>query len=138
MLKHITKSLTTVLMGSLLSVNAVADSPILAPGTIGPGFTGSWFDPAQSGHGIVLEVLPGEPLRLLASWSALAPQGGQAWIVGLGPVNGTRAVLQAFQAIGAGGRFPPNFDATNVHQENWGTLTFTFSDCKHGRAEWGA
>ena len=38
--------------------------------------------------------------------------------------------------VGGGGRFPPNFDAANVHQQNWGTLTFSFSDCDHGRVDW--
>jgi hypothetical protein len=103
---------------------------------ISAGFTGSWFNPEQSGHGIALEVLSGQPLRLLASWFTFAPNGDQAWIVGLGPISGNRAVLQGFQTVGSGGRFPPNFDAANVRQETWGTLTFTFSDCNHGRVEW--
>jgi hypothetical protein len=85
MFKDIIRTSTTFLIGSLLCINAAADSPITAPGTIGPGFTGSWFDPAQSGHGIAIEVLPGQPVRMLASWVTFAPQGGQAWIAGLRP-----------------------------------------------------
>ena len=81
---------------------------------------GSWFNPQQNGHGFALEVLPGQPMQMLASWFTFAPQGGQAWIVGLGPITGDRAVLQGFQSAGPGGRFPPNFDATAVHQENSG------------------
>lgn len=104
--------------------------------TIDAGFTGSWFDPAQSGHGFMLEVLPGDPMRLLAGWFTFAPQGGPSWIFGIGPIDGTRAVVQANQAVGSGGRFPPNFDAAAVRQESWGTLTFTFHDCDHGRVEW--
>jgi len=105
---------------------------------IGAGFTGSWFNPAQNGHGFAIQVLPGSPMRLLASWLALAPQEGQAWVVGLGPIDGSRAILRGFQTAGAGGRFPPNFDAANVHQEDWGTLTFTFSDCNHGHVDWAS
>ena len=100
------------------------------------GYTGSWYSPAQSGHGFVLEVLPGDPMRLLAGWFTFAPQGGPSWIVGVGPISGDRAVLQGYQAVGSGGRFPPNFNAAAVRQESWGTLTFTFSDCNHGRVEW--
>ena len=109
---------------------------IVTPDPIGSGYTGSWFNPEQSGHGIALEILMGQPLRMLASWFTFAPNGDQAWIVGVGPVTGSQAVLQGYQTVGAGGRFPPNFDAANVHQETWGTLTFTFSDCNHGRVEW--
>jgi hypothetical protein len=111
---------------------------VASPTTIGPGFTGSWFNPAQNGHGFMLEVLPGTPMQLLASWFAFAPQGGQAWIVALGPIDGSRAVLQGIQTAGTGARFPPNFDQANVRAEDWGTLTFTFSDCNHGRVDWAA
>ena len=105
---------------------------------IGPGITGTWFDPNQDGQGFVIEVLPGRPLQLLASWFVFAPEGGQSWIIASGPIAGTRAVLQANRIVGNGGNFPPNFDAANVHQEPWGTLTFTFVDCNHGHVDWVA
>jgi N-acetylneuraminic acid mutarotase len=124
------------MVGSLNSAE-LYDSAV-PPGTISPGFTGSWFNPAQNGHGFMLEVLSGTPMQLLASWFAFAPQGGQAWIVGLGPIDGNHAVLQGIQTAGTGARFPPNFDQANVRAENWGTLTFTFSDCNHGRVDWAA
>jgi hypothetical protein len=65
-------------------------------------------------------------------------KGDQSWIAALGPIDGNRAVLQGVQTVGAGARFPPNFDAANARQESWGTLTFTFSDCNHGRVEWNS
>jgi len=105
---------------------------------IDAGISGSWFNPAQSGHGIMLELLPGSPPQLLATWFVFAPQGGQSWIVGLGPVSGNQAVLRGTQTVGSGAQFPPNFDATRVSQQAWGTLTFTFSDCNHGHVEWAA
>jgi len=99
-------------------------------------FTGSWFNPEQNGHGFALQVIASQPMQLFASWLTFAPQGGQSWIVGLGPIDGNRAVLHGFQTVGSGGRFPPNFNATNVREEDWGTLTFTFSDCDHGHVDW--
>jgi plastocyanin len=111
---------------------------VIGPFAIGAAMTGSWYDPAQNGHGFQLEVLPGNPMQLLAAWFAFAPQGGQAWIVGQGPIDGNRAVVQGIATAGSGARFPPNFDATNVHVETWGTLTFTFSDCNRGRVEWAS
>lgn len=50
----------------------------------------------------MLEVLPGAPMQLLASWFVFAPDGGQAWIVGLGAINGNHAVVQGMQTLGAG------------------------------------
>ncbi len=103
---------------------------------IGAEVTGTWYNPAQGGHGFMLEVLQGTPMQLLASWFVFAPEGGQSWIVGLGPINGNRAVVQGMQALGSGGRFPPNFDRANIVDAPWGTLTFSFTDCNHGHVDW--
>lgn len=100
------------------------------------GLTGSWYNPDQAGQGFSIQVLPGQPMRLMVSWFVFGPNGGQAWIVGEGPVTGRRAVLPAYQMSGAGARFPPAFDQQNTHAGSWGTLTFTFSDCNYGRVTW--
>ncbi len=99
-------------------------------------FTGTWFNAAQSGMGFMLEVLPGSPMQMLASWLTFSPDGGPSWIVGLGPIAGDHATLSATQTVGTGARFPPNFDPANVRAETWGELTFTFSDCNHGPVDW--
>ena len=103
---------------------------------IGAGMTGTWFDPAQAGHGLVIQVLPTSPKQMLVSWFAFAPDGGQTWITGRGPIEGTRTVLEAFQVVGGGARFPPNFDAAKVGQVSWGTLAFKFTNCTHGHVWW--
>ena len=125
-------------IGAAVAINFARESYSFGhpPGTIDPGFTGSWYDPAQNGHGFMLEVLPGTPMRLLAGWFTFTPQGGQAWITGVGEIDGSRAIVQGYRMAGSGGRFPPNFDAASVHHEPWGTLTFTFSDCGHGHVDW--
>lgn len=107
---------------------------LAAPFAIGPGMTGNWYDPHQSGHGFSLEVQPDG--RLLAEWFTFAPQGGPTWILAIGPINGDTAVLDASQAVGPGGLFPPNFDPTQIHNQPWGTLTFRFTDCTSGEVSW--
>ena len=102
--------------------------------SIGPGITGNWFDPDESGHGFSVEVLPGN--QMLAQWYVFAPNEGPVWIVATGPITGNVAVLQGYQAVGAGGRFPPNFDPTRLQAQLWGTLTFTFTDCNNGQVSW--
>jgi len=34
-----------------------------------------------------------------------------------------------------GGQWIPNFNPANVTQPSWGTLTFSFTDCNHGRVD---
>jgi hypothetical protein len=102
--------------------------------SIGPGITGNWFDPDESGHGFSIEVLPEN--QMLAQWYVFAPNGGPVWIVATGPITGDTAVLQGYQEVGAGGRFPPNFNPTQVQSQLWGTLTFTFTDCSNGQVSW--
>ncbi len=101
---------------------------------ISPGITGNWYDPSQTGQGFSLEVLPGNVMLL--DWYVFAPNGGQAWITSIGPINGNTAVLDASMGQGSGGRFPPNFNAATVHNQPWGTITLRFDDCSHGEASW--
>lgn len=102
--------------------------------TISPGFTGNWFDTSESGHGFSIEVLPGN--QMLAEWYVFAPNGGQSWIIATGPITGSTAVLQGWQPVGPGGRFPPNFNSSQLQNQPWGTITFTFTDCNNGRVSW--
>jgi hypothetical protein len=106
------------------------------PGTIVPAFTGSWFDPAQNGHGLLIEVLPNS--QFLAAWFAFNPAGtAQAWFTGVGTYNGnTATITNAFQP--SGGRWIPNFDPSRVVNNPWGTLKFTFTDCAHGKVEFAS
>jgi hypothetical protein len=103
---------------------------------IGPGFTGAWYDPAQSGHGLFLEVLPNS--ALLAWWFTFNPAGTeQSWFGGVGNYSGNTAVItQVTQTTG--GRWIPNFDPSKLVQIPWGTLTFTFTDCNHGRVDFNS
>ncbi len=119
---------------SSTSATLVVTPGAIASVAITPGFTGNWYDPDQSGHGFSLEVLPGNVL--LAEWFVFAPYGGQAWVVATGPITGNSAVLQGFYTSGAGGLFPPKFDSSQLHNQPWGTITFTFTDCNHGKASW--
>jgi hypothetical protein len=103
------------------------------PGTIGPGFTGSWYDPAQSGHGLFVEVLPDN--RFYAAWFAFNPPGTQqSWFSGVGTYSGNTATITDVE-LPMGGRWIPNFDPAQVVRNPWGTLTFMFTDCNHGRVD---
>jgi hypothetical protein len=96
------------------------------------GFSGAWYDPNQSGHGLFVEVLPEN--RLLAYWFAFDPDGaGQSWFGGVGAIDDDVAVIYA--DTGSGGAWIPNFDPARYARQPWGTLTFQFTDCNHGRVD---
>jgi plastocyanin len=102
---------------------------------IGPGFTGAWYDPAQSGHGLFIEVLPNN--AILAWWFTFSPAGDQSWFGGVGNYSGNTATIsQVLQTTG--GKWIPNFDPSKTTNVPWGTLTFTFTDCNHGRVDFNS
>jgi len=114
----------------LLSLLLLGAESALAEFAIGPGITGAWYDPLQSGHGLFIEVLPDN--RFYASWFAFDPAGAQqAWFTGVGTYNGNSATIAAVEQP-TGGRWIPNFAPNQIVRNAWGTLTFTFVDCNHG------
>jgi len=107
-----------------------------AAGTIGAGFTGAWYDPAQSGHGLFVEVLPDN--RMFVGWFTFNPAGTeQAWFVGVGTYNGNAATITPV-SLPTGGRWIPNFNPNQIINNFWGTLTFTFTDCNHGKVDFNS
>jgi hypothetical protein len=106
------------------------------PPAIGPGFTGAWFDPAQSGHGLFLEVL--SERRILAWWFTFNPVGTeQTWFGGVGTYSGNAATITEVYET-TGGRWIPNFDPNRIVNNPWGTLAFTFTDCNHGNVDFNS
>ena len=99
---------------------------------IGAGTTGAWYDPQQAGHGLFLEVLSGQ--RFLAWWFTFDAQGKQAWFGGVGSYSGNRAVINEVY-LTEGGRWIPNFNASNVNNRLLGKLRFEFQNCSSGKVE---
>jgi N-acetylneuraminic acid mutarotase len=113
-----------------------ANVPVVPVGTITAGFTGAWYDPAQAGHGLFVEVLSGN--RFQAAWFAFDPSGKQqAWFTGVGTYNSNTATISDV-LLPTGGRFIPDFDPAAVVRNRWGSLKFTFTDCNHGRVEFAS
>jgi N-acetylneuraminic acid mutarotase len=130
--------------GKVLVAGGFGDAGILksaeiygpSPGTIVSAFTGSWYDPAQSGQGLFIEVLPDN--RFFAGWFTFNPAGTeQSWFVGVGTYSGNTATITAVDQP-MGGRWIPNFDPARVTHNAWGRLTFTFYDCSHGRVDFNS
>lgn len=94
--------------------------------------TGSWYNPEESGHGVILELLPDN--SLLAYWFTYDTDGNQAWFVGSGIIQGDSVSLSLLKTDG--GFFGTNFDTTTVVSEDWGTLNLSFSSCNAGVADY--
>jgi hypothetical protein len=114
----------------------LSSAELLSASGIGAGITGAWYDPAQNGHGLFVEVLNDN--RFLAYWFTFNPAGSeQAWFGGVGTYSGNKATItEVYQTTG--GRWIPNFDSSRIVNNPWGTLTFTFTDCNHGKVEFSS
>jgi plastocyanin len=105
--------------------------------TIGAGFSGNWYNTAQSGHGFQFEVIHGTANDFLSVfWFTFDNNGAPQWISGVGTVVNNTATVPASLVLG--GRFPPNFNPANITTPSWGTMIFTFSDCNHGHVDWNS
>lgn len=95
--------------------------------------SGSWFNAAQSGHGLQVEVLDRTPRELVAIWYTYL-DGQPRWLYAQGPIAGDTATLDVL--VTRGGQFPPAFDPATVERQAWGTLRFKAVDGEHARIDW--
>lgn len=102
-----------------------------------PLHAGSWYDPSNSGRGILLEVsnaAGSEAGPLLAlSWYDFF-EGEQIWVVGVAPFQwGAHQVVVPLQ-ISRGAQFGADFDPSQIiANPAWGSITVRFTGC--GTAE---
>jgi plastocyanin len=133
-------------MTGSITVNAAPPPTI----NLGGYLSGNWFDPAQGGHGFQLEftnqadgTIPSQK-ELVAIWFVYTPDGtGQNWIYAQGPYDSTKNTVSVPATIFHGAKFPfpaSNFDPNAILGSlgDWGTVTFTFSDCNNGTASWNS
>lgn len=95
-------------------------------------FSGSWFNPQKSGHGLVIDITNntnGKGTQVVASWYHYAADGSgqQIWLIGKGPVIGDTAFVELIQTEGA--IFGDDFNSDDVEHTNWGQLRIKFESC---------
>ena len=96
------------------------------------GHSGSWYNPARSGHGLALDIsqdLDGNGVRAAVSWYHYNADGSgqQFWVVGVGPVIDDTAIVDVFQSEGA--LFGDAFKADDVTRTLWGQVKIKFISC---------
>jgi hypothetical protein len=119
--------------------NFVSMQPAANPAsiTIRPGISGNWDDPTvgQEGHGFQFEILPNN--GILVIWFVFTPDGtGQTWLYSQGSYDPASNTVMLPTYVSTGQKFPPNYKVSDRHLTQWGTLTFTFTDCDRGTASW--
>jgi len=107
-----------------------------AGSAINVGHGGAWYDPATSGQGVLVEVIPGSR-TLSAYWfthAALASGEDtrvQRWFVGLGPYAGSTGAMKVYLARGGVFDAPPVLAAQEV-----GSATLQFDNCSRAVLEY--
>jgi len=119
-----TMSLMFLLLLSIGSTDAFA---------IDGSYSGNWFNTAQAGHGIVLEV--NSPTTAIIDWYVYDNTGKQVWLYAEGTITGNR--IDAQVAITDGMQFGV-FDPTTLHQTLWGTLSLEFQSCNEATMTWNS
>ena len=92
---------------------------------VNEGVAGSWFNPATSGQGILLDASD-EAGVLAMAWFTWTGDGGYDWLTGSGGFEGNVAAITLVRS--SGGRFD---DPAPVENTVVGSAVLSFSDCSH-------
>lgn len=121
---------TFALSANLFATPADAQVATTGPYWAGPAVSGSWYDPARDGEGIVLQYLPNG--KALVTWFTYPPAGesaDQAWLIAdLGVIEGSKIRFPVVYRP-QGGVFGDTFDTTRIQNVAWGTMELEFRDC---------
>lgn len=109
---------------------AQTSEPVFA---IGAWMSAIYYDPLQSGHGIMLNMLTQK--QAFVCWYTFDLDGNRTWICGLGRLEGNSLVFANAYVV-EGGNFPPMFDPEAISEVPWGEITITFTGCNSGLMEW--
>lgn len=92
------------------------------------GLSGSFYDPARNGEGLIVEWLPDG--RVLAIMFTFDPNGQQMWMFGVAQSNGQSVTMEVFYPTGFT-RWGAAFNSGDVVLESWGTFVLSWSDCNN-------
>jgi hypothetical protein len=128
--------LTRWLPGSTCDGSSPPEPP--ASTSITPGFSGSWFDQTRSGEGFNIEIGgPELDPYLLTYFYTYDKSGNQMWLTGFASISGSDTVVVDME-VTSGTVWGDGFDPDDVNYDPWGTITFRFSSCNAGTAEYAS
>lgn len=94
-------------------------------------FATSWFDPAHSGEGMLIDIYPqADGARsMFAAWYTFDQAGKPYWIIGQGAFQAGAKSITLQAAYQTGGGFAGSFDTADLTLHDWGTLQINFPSC---------
>lgn len=109
--------------------------PVL-PQPISGNLSGSYYDPARNGEGVLVEAgRVGARRVLFLTWYTYA-DGLQRWIVGNADYTSGATELAVPLLVTTGGLFGSAFNPTQVQWTSWGSATVSFPTCTSMRFQW--
>ena len=111
---------------TILTGSALADG-------VPPEYSGAWYNTAQSGHGLSIEVISSD--RAIAYWYAYDPQGNPIWLLIDGLIDGDTIHGAAYYLDGM---VWGQFDPATRNMQDWGTVDIEFDDCMNASLEWNS
>jgi hypothetical protein len=112
---------------------------VAAAAAVPAGISGTWYNPAQNGHGVSIEVL--DDARALAFWYVYDPNGQPVHLYVDGRIDGRTIRGTAYRASGM--RFG-QFDPATLNLDIWGQIDLDVLSCQslrmryHGNGPAGA
>lgn len=103
------------------------------PADLEPSKSASWYNPDESGHGIMIHLL--DETTAWLCWFTFDLDGNPAWICALGEIDGDTITFNEAFTI-EGGAFPPNFDPEQITEVPWGAIMVQFTGCSAGNMSW--
>ncbi len=120
---------------NIVRLTSIAQKGV-APDNVGPGISGSWYDPTHDGEGWIIEVI--DATTAVIYWFTYDEAGNQAWNIGIGELKGNQIVVED-PVETEGTFFGPTFDPNDVVRTKWGTYVFAFNeDCNTGVMSYGS
>ena len=96
-------------------------------------FAGSWFDPAHSGEGWIVQPMGPDLYAVL--WFSYGAGGTQQWFTAVASRTGSTLRAPAMNRP-VGGRFGPYFRPSEVDRQPFGEVRFDFTACGSGTVSW--
>lgn len=94
-------------------------------------YSGNWYNPGQSGHGVLVEALPLSGAPFYVTWY-LYVNGEPVFLQGVAPAQGNVINVQMYSTRSTGFPIGPGGPINTA----WGSLRLTFTDSSSATLEW--
>lgn len=125
-------------LSETLRFAAVGNPATGGPRPAGGRLSGTYFDPARSGEGIMVDFASleaGQPHAFL-SWYTYDDAGNLLWVVGNTVYAEGATSVTVPLAQTSGGRWGPALRPENLSRTAWGQATLSFPDCRTAVMQW--